>query len=405
MFKPHVVQYLVQSLRRAAESHVTRNADYASCKKALLAAEEATVAARGEAQCELETQSAAHQSTLENAEAAHRIALANMEAQLAQVRVDSSREAGVAQEEIQRLEGELLSQKAAHEAEIREQATMHASVTIVLQVELMETKRHLEQEKSKALEEFKRLTTRCAELEATNKELMRKFEEQSNERVERTNDQEEQSSSAQTSLTIRVPVPSSSRSPIAAGSKRTIEQSTEDPARPQEFLQTTNEPSLPSRRALDLAKLPEIHADLSASNGTPEFFTRESISATLGGNARYRLHIYVANPTSLSVKHDIKWYLCLTVSKLGWLPSGPGKHGFLHMELDQKVTKTDGSSAGNIDNTQLHLFVGIGAGSPEIFQYYGMYRITDAPVLSPEEWEALPAEVSHRRYRLPIRIC
>ncbi len=132
-------------------------------------------------------------------------------------------------------------------------------------------------------------------------------------------EEEEEEPVGQTALRIRVPALSSSRltylhssrlrshnillhlrSLIATGSKRTLEQMAEDAARMTGSASVScaernplynGQSSLPSARAADLAKLPEVHPDLSASDGRPELFTRESIAAALGGNAKFNWHI------------------------------------------------------------------------------------------------------------------
>ncbi|KAI0708075.1 hypothetical protein C8T65DRAFT_213585 [Cerioporus squamosus] len=214
--------------------------------------------------------------------------------------------------------------------------------------------------------------------------------------------EEDAESPTQTGLRIRVPPPPSSRQVATAGTKRALEQ-TMDGSNPTRECASGNrverksdsscdgETSLLPRRGTDLAKLPQIVADLSASDGTPEFFTRESIATTLGGNARFNSHVHIAEPTPLSSKHGLRWYLCVTMSSFAWLPSAPGAHGFLHMDVDRKVKNADGSDANTIEDPLLPLFVGIIAGSPEVLQYYGMYRLSKVKTLSIEEWEALPS--------------
>ena len=243
----------------------------------------------------------------------------------------------------------------------------------------------------------------------------------------------------QTGLTIRVPIPSSSRFAahhrvicstvymshdfrphVRAGSKRTIQQSTGCPAEstmPPNIQRNVEafyngESPLPPRRAATLAKLPEINVDLSASDGTPEFFTRKSIAAIMGGNPYGNAHVRsvhthrnagqsrliqpcsVATSTPLSTQYDINWYLCVSMSNFAWLPPAPGNHGFLHLDLNWKVTSTDGSDVTAVESSPLHLFVGIVSGSPEVFQYYGQYRATSVERLSNEEWNALGSGVS-----------
>ena len=117
--------------------------------------------------------------------------------------------------------------------------------------------------------------------------------------------------------------------------------------------------------------------------------------------------------TTLSTKYDLHSYVCASLTQHTWLPSNPGKHGFLLHDLglnsDRTPSKGDnhgsdpphGETAGPVTQIHRDVFVGTGTGVPEVFHYCGLYRIVRTDDLTREEWEALPSEVS----RLPLEGC
>ncbi|PIL27443.1 hypothetical protein GSI_10592 [Ganoderma sinense ZZ0214-1] len=134
--------------------------------------------------------------------------------------------------------------------------------------------------------------------------------------------------------------------------------------------------SLPPGRALALSKYPDIAADLPLEVDCLAVFSRDSISAILGGN--WRLHHVALGPTAtdFAKRHSITAYTASTVERNPWSPMRPGKHGYWFLPaLETRVSfKQD---------DERHVFTGIHGGP---YYYCGYYRIMSIGHLTLDEW-------------------
>ncbi|KAI0701684.1 hypothetical protein C8Q76DRAFT_756535 [Earliella scabrosa] len=167
---------------------------------------------------------------------------------------------------------------------------------------------------------------------------------------------------------------------------------------------------LPSSRVESLAKLPKVVVALPSTFGLPASFTRHSIRHILGGKAIKFVYVkLMRSASSLSKRLDIHSYVCASRTIYRWLPTKPGEHGFLEYDIGINGSKppaqqdprtkhrsNDGLGQPIIHSVQSHLFVGAGTGSPEVYHYCGLYRITRTVDLTKDEWSALPNDTKHR---------
>ncbi|KAI1798284.1 hypothetical protein LXA43DRAFT_979645 [Ganoderma leucocontextum] len=137
--------------------------------------------------------------------------------------------------------------------------------------------------------------------------------------------------------------------------------------------------SLPSERAAAFAKYPDVAVTLPPEIDTPAIFSRDSISAILGGN--WKIHHVVLGPTAtdFAKRHSITTYTMSTVERNPWSPVRPGQHGYWFLPaLEMKVPFKQ--------NDKRHVFTGTRGGP---YYYCGYYRITNFGELTLDEWLSL----------------
>lgn len=94
--------------------------------------------------------------------------------------------------------------------------------------------------------------------------------------------------------------------------------------------------------------------------------------------------------THLAKKHRISSFLCLNSEMSPWLPAGPGRHGFMHMDVGKDMELLQ-------DGDTQHVFVGGLGRSSKLqprYMYCGEYRIARQAPLTLAEWKTLPLQVS-----------
>ena len=192
----------------------------------------------------------------------------------------------------------------------------------------------------------------------------------------------------------RVPFPYSKNHPLVVGdsSSRESVPSTTSPTMAKD--PQVHRISLPSERAAALAKYPHIAvSDVDSS----AVFSRDSISAILGGNSKnhHVVWVFIQHPqigmtyaplhrlgptaTDFAKRHRITAFTMSTVERNPWSPIRPGQHGYwflpaLEMRAPFKV------------NDKRHVFTGTGDGP---YHYCGYYRIAGFGKLTVDEWLSL----------------
>lgn len=155
---------------------------------------------------------------------------------------------------------------------------------------------------------------------------------------------------------------------------------------------------LPKSRQEDLAKFVEIRVALPL-NCSNVCFSRLVLTEILGGGLQ-GLIVRSVDPLSrgtfvdfhgrvtksakaLAVKWDIDEYLCPNMDHNPWLPTGPGKHGYMQVGLGRDGVRFN-------EPVHRHVFVGLG----KVLTYCGVYEVERVNPLLQEEWETLPEKVN-----------
>lgn len=107
--------------------------------------------------------------------------------------------------------------------------------------------------------------------------------------------------------------------------------------------------------------------------------------------------------TPFAREHKMVHYLCINSGFSTWLPTGPGKHGYVSVgnlkgvrgrRLRESIATGDTAvdEEGTPDKRYMcHLFLQTGASE---YYYAGLYEFRFADGLTREEWELLPKEVN-----------
>ncbi|KAI9058845.1 hypothetical protein FKP32DRAFT_1231163 [Trametes sanguinea] len=139
---------------------------------------------------------------------------------------------------------------------------------------------------------------------------------------------------------------------------------------------------LPPSRAKELAALPAIFVDLGPGQAAPAIFTRQSLSAILGGCGQGLIVRCTDSASQLARNHNISCFLCPNMDHNPWSPSGPGKHGYMQVGLGRDKDLFN-------DGEYRHVFVGAG----KHLIYCGWYHALRVERLTKEEWTTLPQKV------------
>ncbi|KAI0961811.1 hypothetical protein AcW1_000790 [Taiwanofungus camphoratus] len=140
---------------------------------------------------------------------------------------------------------------------------------------------------------------------------------------------------------------------------------------------------LPKSRQEDLAKFVEIRVALPL-NCSNVCFSRLVLTEILGGGLQGLIVRVTKSAKALAVKWDIDEYLCPNMDHNPWLPTGPGKHGYMQVGLGRDGVRFN-------EPVHQHVFVGLG----KVLTYCGVYEVERVNPLLQEEWETLPEKVKH----------
>ncbi|RPD65394.1 hypothetical protein L226DRAFT_609717 [Lentinus tigrinus ALCF2SS1-7] len=402
--RPQFTQYLAGCLRQTIEAHVSQSILYnnartevekmeAECAK-LKEAFSAQVADLQHELAQVQEEKTRLISEKDQLQDQLKCTREGLSSEAARVKVNYEQDVSNARATIERLSAEILAQRSNQSYQLMQ-----------MQATLDKTHQEAEWNRKQAVyegNERKRIASEKNALERQIEELKSKLRA---EQV-RQKSKERKNAEVQTPLMIRVP---SVQTPVrnagvaasVAALKRSYHARTEENnGEATHFhyscFSAINGAAPPQHRAAELAALPVIDVDLSSSDDIPAVFTRPSLNMILGSaDVRKVLTVRVKYSTPLASQYNIQAYLCATWDRYTWLPTEPGKHGFLPYDLEIRKDQdgdleaaAHGYRRGEI-YTPCHLFVGTRTDS-EIFHYHGLYQLTKVDSLTKDEWALLP---------------
>ncbi|KAJ7619149.1 hypothetical protein DFH06DRAFT_1361303, partial [Mycena polygramma] len=117
-----------------------------------------------------------------------------------------------------------------------------------------------------------------------------------------------------------------------------------------------------------------------------EKFTREFLSANLGGSPQPLIVKIGVSRKPLAEEHDVKKFLCPNLSQNPWCPRSPDKHGYIFVGLGNE-------SETFREPEQLNLFLSVPpppkSGKALEVTYLGLYEATRVSGLTAAEWQTL----------------
>ncbi|KAM5532111.1 hypothetical protein V8D89_014204 [Ganoderma adspersum] len=134
---------------------------------------------------------------------------------------------------------------------------------------------------------------------------------------------------------------------------------------------------LPPGRAAELGQYLAI--SLPPEVDSPAVFSRDSISAILGGNWRNHHIVPRTTATDFAKRHGITMYTMSTVERNPWSPIRPGQHGYWFLPILEMRASLE-------VNDERHVFTGTHSGP---YYYCGYYRVASLGQLTSDEWLSL----------------